>query len=218
MPPEPDDVSAVPWAMQLVAFVAKRCPAREVDTCEAAARAVVALLDDERSRTGSWADPVTRWQRGGIRKLVRRANGARWDAVQSLPGITVQQGDAAVRAFVPAPVRPLPPALRKLQVSGTQLPSGQPSTTRHARVTVGVSPLVQMTSGKTVAQCAHAAQLAFACMEELLRERWRADDFRVRVVHPQAGQWRVLTAPVSVVDAGYTELDGRFETARAWWA
>ncbi|MDU6252022.1 MAG: peptidyl-tRNA hydrolase, partial [Cutibacterium avidum] len=44
---EPD-----PWAMQLVLLRDKRFPAREVDACEAAARAVVSLLDDPRTAPG----------------------------------------------------------------------------------------------------------------------------------------------------------------------
>lgn len=207
----------VPWAMQLAIRYDKADPASEVEACEAAARAVVTLLDDERSRSGDWAADVNTWRDGRIRKLVRRARGVRWDEVQQLPGVTVTQGKAAVRAFVPMPTQPLPPALNKLQVSGTNLPAGEDSSTTDALVQIAVNPTIEMTTGKVCAQCGHAAQLAYERVTDDVRDRWRADAFRVRVWHPSPEQWVALDAPVSVVDAGYTELDGPTETTRATW-
>ena len=72
---EPD-----PWAMQLVLLRDKHHPARQVDACEAAARAVVFLLDDPRTQPGGpWHDAVRQWSDKRIRKIVRRASGKRWD-------------------------------------------------------------------------------------------------------------------------------------------
>ncbi|MDO4918296.1 MAG: peptidyl-tRNA hydrolase [Kocuria sp.] len=130
---------------------------------------------------------------------------------------TEGNGVAAVRAFVPAPVRPLPKALHKLQVSGTQFPEGGTSGTTDAVVTVEVAPGLGISSGKLAAQCGHAAQLAYEEMPADVRERWRADGFRVRVVFPSASEWEEAQRPVTVTDAGLTELDGPTETTRAWW-
>ena len=214
----------VPWAMQLVVHRDRERPAREVDVAEVAASAVVRLLDDPRSAPGgSWHGAVRTWRDAQIRKLVRRADGKRWDDVQQLPGVTVScegpegSGVAAVRAFVPAPVRPLPKALHKLQVSGTQFPADGRSRTEHAVVTVEVAPELGISSGKLAAQCGHAAQLAWEQMPDDVRERWRADGFRVRVVFPSASEWAGKDRPVTVTDAGLTELDGPTDTTRAWW-
>ncbi|SDM94296.1 peptidyl-tRNA hydrolase [Actinomyces ruminicola] len=155
-------------------------------------------------------------------------------------------GSAEARALVPGPVRPLPPALAKTQVEGTHFPHGDElppppaaitaavakapdagrgitltsaSVSEQALVTVEVTPLEEMTSGKLCAQVAHAAQLAWESprLPADLRRRWAAQGFRVRVAFPSAQPWRTQKRPVSVVDAGFTELDGPTETTRAFW-
>lgn len=218
------DDDEVPWAMQLVVRRDRHTPQREVDVCEAAARAVVALLADERSAPGGpWHEAVTHWTDGRIRKLVRRADGKRWDDAQALDGVTVSQAApegfaaAAVRAYVPCPVQPLPKALAKLQVTGTQFDTDGTSDSTGALVTIEVSPLVEPTSGKLAAQCGHAAQLAWAAMDPATRHRWAADGFRVRVEWPDEHAWASSTPLVRVVDAGFTEFAGPTETTRARW-
>ncbi|MBS6072170.1 MAG: peptidyl-tRNA hydrolase [Actinomyces urogenitalis] len=241
--------------MQIAVRYDKVHPPRRVDVAEATARAVVALLaSPESSEGGPWHEAVTYWQDGRIRKLVRRARGARWDEVQGLPGVTVRQdgprgwGQACARAFVPAPVRPLPTALAKAQVEGTHFPHGDElpaapaavtaalqreaqvriedvialgpgSSSQDALVTVEVTPLEEMTSGKLCAQVAHAAQLAWLSpeMPARLRQAWAQDGFRVRVDFPSRSVWEGASRPVNIVDAGLTELDGLTETTRAWW-
>ena len=244
----------IPWAMQIAVRYDKVDPPRAIDVAEAAARAVVHLLADPRSASGGpWAHDVDYWRDGRIRKLVRRARGKRWEEVQELPGLTVEQegplgwGRAAARAFVPGPVRPLPAPLAKTQVEGTHFPDGAAlppppaaitaaiekdpasaadrialgarSSSSGALVTVEVTPLHEMTSGKLCAQAAHAAQLAWEspAMPEGLRAAWAADDYRVRIEYPDREAWQVASRPVSVVDAGFTELDGPTETTRARW-
>lgn len=224
MTSEPNEEQDVPWAMQLVVHRDRVNPAREVDVAEAAARAVVTLLADERSAPGGpWHEAVRTWRDVQIRKLVRRADGKRWDDVQQLPGVTVGQegagdhGDAIVRAFVPAPVQPLPRALHKLQVSGTNFPEDGDSAASDAVVTVEVAPGLGISSGKLAAQCGHAAQLAWETVPAVVRQRWAEDGYRVRVVFPSRAEWDAARRPVTVTDAGLTELDGPTDTTRAWW-
>ncbi|WP_460769618.1 peptidyl-tRNA hydrolase [Mariniluteicoccus flavus] len=203
--------------MQLVLRHDKVDPAGHLESCEAGARAVVALLASPEATDGDWRPAVDFWRDGRIRKLVRRARGKRWDDVQALPGITVEQGKAAVRALVPGPVRPLVPELDRLQVSGTELPLEPAPVTAEALVAIGISPLITMTTGKAVAQCGHAAQLAWEAMEGEAQERWRAAGFGVRVVPMSEDAWAARPGDVQVVDAGFTELDGPTETTRAWF-
>lgn len=223
----PDDIE---WGMQLAVRYDKRNPATHLEVCEAAARAVVSLLTDPRATgDGEWAPSVRRWRDGRIRKLVRRARGIRWDEVQGLPGVTIAQGPgerAQVRAFVPAPVRPLPPELDKLQVSGTQFPSDLADDERAESggppvVTIALTPYAQLSTGKAAAQAGHAAQLAWDVISRTnpaAAQRWLADDLRLAVVQPDERDWRrVAGAPVRVIDAGLTEVDGPTESARAWW-
>lgn len=225
--------------MQLVVMRDRHRPARQVDVCEAAARAVVTLLDDPRGAEGGpWYPAVKHWNDRRIRKLVRRADGKRWDDVQLLDGVTVHQdapgpdgalldddrpgdgvgsGPAEVRAFVPAPVRPLPKALDKLQVSGTRFPDVGVSNSVDAVVTIEINPGIEITSGKAAAQCGHAAQIAREQMDAETLRRWRDDGFRVRVTTPSPAAWAAGGRPVSITDAGFTELDGPTETTRAYW-
>lgn len=210
------DDDRVPWAMQLAIRYDKADPAGHIETCEAAARAVVGLFAAPEA-TGEWAERLQYWRDGRIRKLVRRARGVRWAEVQALPGVTIEQGKAAVRAFVPGPVRPLPPALAKLQVSGTELPNDGPSTSTAVRVLIGISPHVELSTGKAAAQCGHAAQLAWEAMTPVEREWWAADAHRVRVGVVEPALWRSDPGRIQVVDAGFTELEGPTETTRAWW-
>ncbi len=243
----------IPWAMQIAVSYDKVHPARQVDVAEAAARAVVQLLAAPQAAPGGpWAPAVSHWRDRRIRKLVRRARGARWQEAQGLDGVTVTQdgptgwGPAQARAFVPAPVRPLPAALAKTQVEGTRFPLGDEvppppaavtaalardprqeglivlgsqSRSEDALVTIEATPLHEMTSGKLAAQCAHAAQLAWESplMPPRVRQAWARDGYRVRVVLPTRAQWHTVTRPVSVTDAGYTELAGPTQTTRAYW-
>lgn len=210
-----------PWAMQVALRYDKADLPTEDAVCEVTARAVVLFLTDPRTVDGPWAALTSHWVDGRIRKLVRRARGIRWENVQRVPGITVEEGSAAARVLVPQPARPLRKEVDDLQVSGTSFPAGEGISTGGELVTVGISPLVEMTSGKAAAQCGHAAQLAWYELAEHdpeLAQRWLADDARVRVVRPTAAEWAALDdAPVHVVDAGFTELDGPTETTRAWW-
>ena len=214
--------------MQLVIQRDKQHPANHIDVLEAAASAVVRLLDDPRTTSvdGTWAEAVAHWRAGWIRKVARRAENKRWDDVQALDGVTVASGSAAVRAFVPGPVAPLPPPLKKLQVGGTELPRLHPSTQHDAVVTIELNPDVELSSGKAAAQVGHAGQLAYErlvasadddAQARAVLDAWRADEFRVRVQVPAPDQWAQADHPVRVVDAGLTEIAQETETARAFW-
>ncbi|MDN6668135.1 MAG: peptidyl-tRNA hydrolase, partial [Brevibacterium sp.] len=84
-------------------------------------------------------------------------------------------------------------------------------------VTIELSPLVTLTTGKAAAQCGHGAQLAYEQMPAEVRQRWREAGFNLRAITPTKAEWAKTDRPVSVVDAGFTEVDGPTETVRAWW-
>lgn len=226
-PDHPDHAS--PWAMQLVIQRNKRDPANHIDVLEAAASAVVTLLDDPRTTSvdGAWSAAVEHWRAGWIRKVARRAENKRWDDVQALDGVTVRSASAAVRAVVPGPVAPLAPELKKLQVGGTELPRLHDSTQHDAVVTIELNPAVELSTGKAAAQAGHAAQLAYerlvagaiadTVQTDGVLAAWRADSFRVKVQVPTRQQWTQTNRHVRVVDAGLTEIARATETARAFW-
>lgn len=216
----------IPWCLPIVVRRSKTNIARHVDVLEATARAVVTFLDDPRSQPeGQWHEAVEYWRDGAIRKVVRRGDGQKFEDARAMGcvgvtfGGTNDFGPAEALVFPPGPVEPLPKELKKLQVGGTEFPDeGHTSVpAAEAVVTVELSPLVTLTTGKAAAQCGHGAQLAYEQMPAEVLHRWRASGFSLRVVTPTNAEWAASHRPVSVVDAGFTEVDGPTETVRAWW-
>jgi peptidyl-tRNA hydrolase len=210
-----------------VVRVEKKARPSQTDALETAARAVLAILADERSYgEGEWADAMTAWQDNRIRKITKRARGIEWRRAEALPGITVTgtgaggsadgEGEGAapalpaeVRVFPPTGVDDVPPELFKLQVSGTDfedtadLPPVEPGVP-----VLWLNPALEMSSGKAMAQCGHAAQLAWWALPDNARKDWQATDFALAVRTATLTHWTALlktTLPV-VQDAGFTEI------------
>ena len=234
----------VPWALPIVVRRSKTDIAAHQDVVAAVAEAVVTFLDDPRSQPeGPWHEAVAYWRDGAIRKVVRRGDGKQFEDAAALDGIRLiregREGYGLVDVLVlpPGPVQPLPRELKKLQVGGTEFPHAEdaadgsdpvsresaaldPAAARDPStplVTIELSPEVELTTGKAAAQCAHAAQLVYEQMPADRRDAWRDAGFRVRVVTPDRAVWASTDAPVRVIDAGFTEVDGPTETARGRW-
>jgi peptidyl-tRNA hydrolase len=214
-----DPPGEAPWAMPIVVRVERGLEPTAAAVAEAAATAVVRLLDDPRCIDGEWHEQVQRWLDGRIRKVARRARGAQWDAAVQLPGLTVMHAGAEVRAFVPGPTDAVPPQIAKLQVVGLDLEPGTPSPASAGVLTVAVTPLVEMSPLKAAVQVSHAAQLATSAMRDDELDSWRATGFGVRLLRPDADEWARLTASAKVVvrDAGFTEIPPNTQTAVALW-
>lgn len=207
-------------AMQLVMRLERREPPPPRSALlEAAAAASVAVCLDSRSEPGGeWHDEVAAWVAGRIRKVARRARGAHWDAVQSLPGLTATVDGAEVRALVPGLVTELPKVVSRLQISGSDLPPDEPGTPPPGRPVLWLNPEVPMTVGKAAAQVGHATMLLAAALEPPRLQQWAADGYRCAVRTPWARRWQeLLPGPdpaaawrerrvVAVRDAGFTEI------------
>ncbi|MGV9558456.1 aminoacyl-tRNA hydrolase [Streptomyces sp. NPDC003401] len=207
--PNPRD-QAPQFVLPLVVRLEKTDPPGRTDALETAARAVLVLLSDERALgEGEWARAVRDWQDARIRKVVRRARGAEWRRAGELPGITVTGGTAQVRVFVPVPLDGWPKELAKLQVSGTELDDPrEPEPAAPGVPVLWMSPEVEMSAGKAMAQAGHGAQLAWWELSDEERSAWREAGFPLAVRTAEPGRWRELTAsglPL-VRDAGFTEI------------
>ncbi|TCC36855.1 peptidyl-tRNA hydrolase [Kribbella sindirgiensis] len=196
--------------LTLVVRVEKNARPSQTDALETAARAVLAILADERSYgEGEWAEAMTAWQDNHIRKITKRARGIEWRRAEALPGITVHGTGAEVRVFPPTGVDDVPPDLFKLQVSGTDfedtadLPPLEPGVP-----VLWLNPALHMSSGKAMAQCGHAAQLAWWELSEQARKEWQQTDFALAVRTATPARWQtLLTSNLPVVqDAGFTEI------------
>ncbi|MEE1797768.1 aminoacyl-tRNA hydrolase [Streptomyces sp. JV176] len=186
---------------------------------------------------GEWAQAVRNWQDARIRKVVRRARGAEWRRACTLPGITVtgrgplaqapasdgapvadgtptpeagaSSSVAEVRVFPPVPLDGWPKELAKLQVSGTDLDDpAPPPPADPAHPVLWLSPDLDMSAGKAMAQAGHGAQLAWWELPETDRASWRDAGFPLSVRTADPAHWRQLTtAGLPVVrDAGFTEI------------
>ncbi len=198
------------YVLPLVVRLEKAAPPARTDALETAARAVLVMLSDERSLgDGEWAQAMRDWQDARIRKVVRRARGAEWRRAEALPGITVTGKSAEVRVFPPVPLDGWPKELAKLQVSGTELDDPEPPVAADPSAPVlWLSPDVEMSAGKAMAQAGHGAQLAWWELDDEERTAWREAGFPVAVRTAGPDRWRELTAsglPV-VRDAGFTEI------------
>jgi peptidyl-tRNA hydrolase len=206
-----------PWAMQLAVRAEKPAPPAHSAVCAAAAMAVVRLLVDPRATGGEWREPVGRWEEGRIRKVARRARGARWQAVQELPGVTVDHAGAQARAFVPGPVTEVPPELAKLQVAGLDLDDEEPKPPPAGPyAAIALNPHVTMSTGKAAAQSGHAAHLLLRQSGAAAREAWLGAGLAVHLVRDVPWRECVERAAVAVRDAGFTEVPPGTMTAIAW--
>ncbi len=198
------------FVLPLVVRIERGAPPARTDALETAARAVLVMLSDERSiGDGEWAQAVRDWQDARIRKVVRRARGAEWRRAEALPGITVTGKAADVRVFPPVPLDGWPKDLARLQVSGTDLDDPEPPAAADPGTPVlWMSPDLDMSAGKAMAQAGHGAQLAWWELSETERTAWRDAGFPLAVLTAAPDRWAGLTGsglPV-VRDAGFTEI------------
>lgn len=195
--------------LPLVVRIERAAPPARTDALEAAATAVLRLLDSAEDG-GEWPREVAEWQDGRIRKVVRRARGAEWRRALALPGITVAVRTAEVRVHPPVPLDGWPRDLARLQVSGTELSDeAVPPEPGPGDVVLWINPRLEMTAGKAMAQAGHGAQFAWWGAAEKDRAAWRERGLAVAVRTADPDRWDALTAsglPV-VRDAGFTEIE-----------
>lgn len=199
--------------LPFVVRIERSDPPTRTDALEAVAHAVLLMLTDPRPE---WTDAVAAWDGQRIRKVVRRARGAEWRRAKAIDGLDVRQGSAEVRVYPPVPVDAWPPDLARLQVGGTNLEDPEPPpAVAPGTPMVLLSPSAEMTTGKAMAQAAHAAQLGWRSMRPRGRAGWQAAGFPVAVRDASPEQWqRAVRAGAPVVqDGGFTEVEPGTATA-----
>ncbi|MBZ8178218.1 ACR protein [Corynebacterium sp. 3HC-13] len=222
---DPDDPVTV-QAMQIVLHLPKQDPPLRSELLAVAAQAVAAVCLDPRAATDpAWRQALHGWYSHRIRKVSRRARNKGWRDVQKLPGITAvaeNNPDAQARAFLPGPVNMVPPALRKLQIAGTDLPPDPTppllSPMGKHELLVGVDASLAMTLGKAAAQVGHAAMLWAARKPADVVGRWVSANMPIRAVELSHEQFQHLANdPDTIVvhDAGFTEVAPGSVTALA---
>ena len=200
-------------ALPFVVRMERADPPTRTDALEAAARAVLLILTDGRPE---WVDALAAWDGQRIRKVVRRARGAEWRRALTVDGLDVRHGSAELRVYPPVPVDAWPPELARLQVGGTNLEDPEPPGPLGDGVPlVLLSPHAEMTTGKAMAQAAHASQLGWRASAPAEAEQWQAAGFPLAVRDASPQQWRAaVEAGMPVVhDGGFTEVEPGTATA-----
>ncbi|MGB3443707.1 MAG: peptidyl-tRNA hydrolase [Actinophytocola sp.] len=213
---DPEQVRAMPMVLR----IERADPPSRTPLLEAAAAAAVAVCLDPRA-DDEWHEPLVSWLDVAIRKVARRARGAHWEAVQSLPGVTMTVDGAEVRALVPGKVVEMPKEVTRLQISGSEVPDVAPGPVPDGVPVLWLNPTVTMTAGKAAAQVGHASMLLAAALRADGQESYFDDwtDFRCAVRNPSRRDWAALhpgddplgawrrRRVVAVRDAGFTEVD-----------
>jgi hypothetical protein len=156
-------------------------------------------------REPEFADAVAAWRPRPGKVCLRARTASQWEQVLEEPHAVV--GDA-VAALPPRRRSERGPLLERLQAMSTDLgeaPAQAPA--RPGAVTYLLNPAAPMSSGKTLAQVAHAAVMA-ADTGDL--EGWVAAGCPGRVLAPPPDAFRAAAASGDVVarvaDAGLTEV------------
>src|SRR4051812_43442001 len=179
-------------------LVVRRGAVEELDRLgQLAGAAAVACL---RAFADSRGGGIAGWRpRRG--RVVRRARSpAQWARVLEEP----HAGDEdAVVALPPRRRSERGDVLTKLQAMSTEL--APPPPDGRGPVTYALNPRVRMSTGKTLAQIAHAAVLAADNDED-----WVAAGCPARVIAPDEAAWDALTGSPEcageIADAGLTEI------------
>ncbi|MHA7305583.1 peptidyl-tRNA hydrolase [Arthrobacter sp. TMN-49] len=169
------------------------------------------------------------WAEGAFAKSVRRADAKMFAKVLTAfpEHVLATVGEASAVGLPPMPAANLPKLLAKLQVSGTQLPSGVPLPAQPLSIVLNAS--LEMSTGKAAAQAAHALFAWVLQSKPATVEAWAASGFPVGILELPAKEFRKgarKSAGPLIQDAGRTEIEPGSTTAyvavakdkpRPWW-
>jgi hypothetical protein len=199
----------VPDPLRMYLVLRRGAIARLDRAGELAGAAAVACLrafgDDPEHR-----DAIAAWRPRPGKVCLRARTAAQWEQVLAEPHALA--GDAAGEAVAALPPRPRSlrgPLLERLQAMSTALDPPPACTDRDERiaVTYALNPDAVMSSGKTLAQIAHAAVMA---AEKPDLEPWVAAGCPAQVLTPPAARFDSLCnepgLAARVEDAGLTEV------------
>jgi hypothetical protein len=156
------------------------------------------------------AEAIAAWRDRPGKVCLRARTQAQWEQVLAEPGVALA-GDPdgeSVAALAPRRRSQRGPLLERLQAMSTALeppPARADDGDRRPALTYALNPAARMSSGKTVAQIAHAAVMAGDRLED-----WVTAGCLGRVLGPDATTFASLAARsdcvARVVDAGLTEV------------
>jgi peptidyl-tRNA hydrolase len=154
-------------------------------------------------------EAIAAWRERPGKVCLRARTLAQWEQVLAEPHALAGKADGeGVVALPPRPRSQRGPLLERLQAMSTALePPPENDEEQRGTVTYALNPAAQMSSGKTVAQIAHAAVMA---ADTGALEAWVAAGCPGHVIAPGAAAFAALATRgacvARVVDAGLTEV------------
>jgi peptidyl-tRNA hydrolase len=156
-------------------------------------------------------DAIAAWRTRPGKVCLRARSAAQWEQVLAEPHALAGTPEGeAVAALPPRARSQRGPLLERLQAMSSALeppPARADPADQRRALTYALNPAAQMSSGKTLAQVAHAAVLA---SDTGALEDWVAAGCPARVAAPDAAAFAALAARddcvARVVDAGLTEV------------
>jgi len=159
-----------------------------------------------------WHEPTQKWMQSRIRKVAKRARASAFDKVQEMDNISYSHNDTTVLVFPPVLSTKQPPEIYKLQAQGLDLPKEGFETNLDADILVAYNPDVAMSTGKTMAQIAHAVQMSIMQASRECIEKWEQETPVISLApFSLLDEW-----DVKVQDAGLTEVPPGTLTAVAY--
>jgi Peptidyl-tRNA hydrolase PTH2 len=155
------------------------------------------------------ADAIAAWRERPGKVCLRARTNGQWEQVLAEPHALAGAADGqGVIALPPRLRSQRGPLLERLQAMSTALePPPEEAPARAGAVTYALNPAAVMSSGKTVAQIAHAAVMA---ADGGALEPWVAAGCPGQVIAPGAATFAALATRgacvARVVDAGLTEV------------
>lgn len=156
------------------------------------------------------------WLAGRFTKTVRRAKNehALNRALDAGPAVVERVGQAAAAAFVPTTYYEMDRYVRKLQVTGLDLPRQEvPDVPDHDGPLLLVNADLGMSPGKTAAQVAHGLCGWLLSLDEADRTDWFYSGRHFDQAETTAGCIE-RTSGLSIRDAGFTEVRPGSATVR----
>lgn len=170
----------------------------------------VAKLMAEVFNQNTWVEDLQTWMKGRIRKVVRKARANAWESLKTLDHVYVKHENVELMAFKPHKLDELNPILKKLQVQGIEFVQSTPND-QSSGLNIAVNPNLAMSTGKTLAQVAHAAQLFILQSPKTHVEQWQKNEYPVTIV-----PWETYQNPeITIQDAGLTEIPAGSYTVKA---
>lgn len=223
----PDD----PLALTIVVRVERGSGMTHQSFVEAVATATLRYFADPRTAS-LWKHQTVGWRASKIRKFVRRARGARWDAALGVPGVATTVAGVQCHVLPPMARSQVPPEISRLQMAGTNLPRrsaltlgevlhspAQPGLAGNiTQPPVVIATLPSLSTGKAAVQAAHAVQILAENAPSPVAERWASMQWRTMLLDdtpPAVSTLARMHGSTAIRDAGFTEVAPGTLTAAA---